>query len=90
MPYLIIVRVGLGLTHGLPSAYKSYLETIRFGTRTENSMHFASNHLVSRTVLPNSQVNISKTVIDASQEGDYELSEFKVASQPSQEEFAGR
>ncbi|EMD35343.1 hypothetical protein CERSUDRAFT_124681 [Gelatoporia subvermispora B] len=27
-PLLIIVRVGLGLTHGLPSAYKSYLETI--------------------------------------------------------------
>ena len=37
---LIIVRVGLGLTHGLPSAYKSYVETL---TSTREGMTFKMN-----------------------------------------------
>ncbi|EMD35349.1 hypothetical protein CERSUDRAFT_116146 [Gelatoporia subvermispora B] len=36
-PLLIIVRVGLGLTHGLPSAYKSYIDT----ATTNSSGNFA-------------------------------------------------
>ena len=37
---LITVRVGLGLTHGLPSAYKSYVETL---TSTREGMTFEMN-----------------------------------------------
>ena len=34
------MRVGLGLTHGLPSAYKSYVETL---TSTREGMTFKMN-----------------------------------------------
>lgn len=36
VPYLIIVRVGLGLTHRLPNAYKEYTETTASGSTRSN------------------------------------------------------
>ncbi|TBU22231.1 hypothetical protein BD311DRAFT_770772 [Dichomitus squalens] len=39
VPYLIVVRVGLGLTHALPNAYETYLQTIS----NEEGMTFRVN-----------------------------------------------
>ncbi|KAI1782454.1 hypothetical protein LXA43DRAFT_1104048 [Ganoderma leucocontextum] len=41
VPYLIIVRVGMGLTHGLPVAYRSYVQTLA----GESGMTFRMNNV---------------------------------------------
>ncbi len=86
VPYLIIVRVGLGLTHGLPNAYKSYMETTR--SMGGNGMSFAPNRVLkfgtksSQSYGP--QGNFSETVISTAQES-IALSDFeaKMRSQES-------
>ncbi|OCH88428.1 hypothetical protein OBBRIDRAFT_889115 [Obba rivulosa] len=82
-PLLIIVRVGLGLTHGLPSAYKSYI-----GTKTTvGSMSFGMNPLKSNagstTYGGHSQISVARNVdISRTMVGSREvvLDDFKAAA----------
>ncbi|EMD35346.1 hypothetical protein CERSUDRAFT_124685 [Gelatoporia subvermispora B] len=55
IPLMIIVRVGLGLTHSLPSAYKSYLET----TMGQESITFAPQR---KPVDLGSRINVHREV----------------------------
>ncbi|EMD33936.1 hypothetical protein CERSUDRAFT_97861 [Gelatoporia subvermispora B] len=84
VPMLIIVRVGLGLTHGLPRAYRSYVERqddqpvtfsmgpIRFPHRRKQP-NFGGQITVNREVVT---TDLSKNL-----SGDLDMSDFKGPSE---------
>ncbi|PIL25979.1 hypothetical protein GSI_11733 [Ganoderma sinense ZZ0214-1] len=87
VPYLIIVRVGLGLTHGLPNAYKSYMETTK-SMGGGQGMTFAPNRILKLgTKSSQSYVcgTFSDTVTSTAQAESIALSDFeaKMRSQES-------
>jgi len=84
VPMLIIVRVGLGLTHGLPSAYKSYIER-----STERPMSFSMGrlgfpHRPKPTNL-GGQITVSREVVTTdltkNLSGDLAMTDFKGISE---------
>ncbi|PIL25977.1 hypothetical protein GSI_11731 [Ganoderma sinense ZZ0214-1] len=81
VPYLIIVRVGLGLTHTLPNAYKSYKETNNLRSLGGSSgMRFAPNRLfgigtkTSQSGPPQVAVTISETITSTANDENIVLS----------------
>jgi len=79
-PLLIIVRVGLGLTHGLPSRYKD-IET----TRSQSTFHATNGFEASRSEGTTAiQISAVRDVVTASDTyagtEDYALEELKTAS----------
>ncbi|GBE78981.1 hypothetical protein SCP_0201780 [Sparassis crispa] len=76
-PLLIIVRVGLGLTHGLPSMYKIFLNTtgqMTFSERLRSSRGVTGSAIQISTIRDVVSTEDTQSVL-----GDYALQEFKIS-----------